>query len=74
MAECKVCGASVDEGQEYCADCKPSEGGEEQTPATEGGETPAEEGGEEEKPEEGGEKTAEEGGEEEKPEESEKTE
>lgn len=25
MAECKVCGASVDEGQEYCAACAPSD-------------------------------------------------
>ena len=27
MADCKVCGASVDEGKEYCDDCKPSEEG-----------------------------------------------
>ncbi len=64
MAECKVCGSPVDEGQEYCSACAPSnsegeetqvEGNEEQS---EGGEeeAPAEEGGEEEAPaEEGGE-------------------
>lgn len=52
MAECKVCGASVDEGQEYCAACAPSEGGTEEK-APEEGAAPAEGGEETAAPEEG---------------------